>query len=188
MTDAVVSIKQDTETKMKKSLDALANEFAKLRTGRAHPSILMGIMVSYYGQMTPLSQVASVTVEDSRTLVVTPYEKKVVSDVDKAIRDSGLGLNPAVAGMVIRVPLPPLTEERRKVLIKQMKHEAELARVVVRNLRRDANNTLKDLLKNKKLSEDEERKAQDNIQKMTDQYIAEIDKAAHAKEADLMHV
>ena len=188
MMDVLVSIKQDAEAKMKKSQEALAQDFAKLRTGRAHPSILLGIMVSYYGQMTPLHQVASVTVEDSRTLVVTPYEKKVVSDVDKAIRDAGLGLNPAVAGMVIRVPLPPLTEERRKVLIKQMKHEAENARIAVRNVRRDANNTLKELLKNKKLSEGEERKAQDNIQKMTDQHIAEIDKNTNTKEADLLHV
>ena len=181
-------IKQDAELRMKKSLELLNHEFSKLRTGRAHPSLLEGLTVEYYGQKTPLNQLAGISVDDPRTLLVTPYDKAMVEAVDKAIRTSDFGLNPATAGQVIRVPLPPLTEENRRALTKQMKAEAENARVAVRNIRRDANNKLKQLLKDKELGEDEERKGQDQIQKLTDNYIAQIEQCAEAKEADLMKV
>lgn len=181
-------IKSSAEQKMRKSIDALGSELAKLRTGRAHPSLLEKIMVEYYGQPTQLNQVATIVVEDSRTLAVTPFEKTMVTACDKAIRTSELGLNPATAGQVIRVPLPPLTEETRKNLTKQMRAEAENSKVSIRNVRRDANNQLKALLKDKEISEDEDRKGQDSIQKITDKYIAEVDKMAEAKEADLMQV
>lgn len=181
-------IKADAEKRMGKSIELLRQDLAKLRTGRAHPSILDGIMVEYYGNPTPLNQVANVAVEDSRTLSVTPFEKQMVQVVDKAIRSAELGLNPTTAGQVIRVPLPPLTEERRKDLTKQMKAEAENARVAIRNIRRDANTQLKSLLKEKSISEDEERKGQDVIQKSTDKYISEVEKMAQIKEADLMQI
>ncbi len=181
-------IKTDIENKMRKSIDNLKNDMAKLRTGRAHPSILEGVMIDYYGQQTPLSQAASITVSDPRTLTVTPFDKSMTNAIDKAIRNSELGLNPATAGTVIRVPLPPLTEERRMALVKQMKGSAEEARVSIRNLRRDANGQIKNLLKDKEITEDEERRAEENVQKLTDKYIGEVDKMVHEKEADLLHV
>lgn len=181
-------LKKDAQTKMQKSIDSLKHDLAKLRTGRAHPSILDGLTVEYYGTPTPLNQVASITVSDSRTLTVTPFDKTMVAAVDKAILTSELGLNPATAGQVIRVPLPPLTEERRITLVKQLKSSAEEARVSIRNIRRDANNHIKNLLKDKKITEDEERREQDNIQKITDKHISEIDKIVQEKETDLMHV
>ncbi|GAB1256750.1 ribosome recycling factor [Aurantivibrio plasticivorans] len=181
-------IKQEAETRMQKALDALAVHFNKIRTGRAHPSILDGIMVSYYGSDTPLSQVANVNVEDARTLSITPWEKQLVPDIEKAIMKSDLGLNPATAGEVIRVPMPALTEETRKGFIKQARSEAESARVSVRNVRRDAIAQLKDLQKEKEISEDDERRAQDEVQKITDKFIAKVDESLKAKEADLMEI
>ncbi|GAB1259333.1 ribosome recycling factor [Aurantivibrio plasticivorans] len=181
-------IKQEAETRMQKALDALATHFNKIRTGRAHPSILDGIMVSYYGSDTPLSQVANVNVEDARTLSITPWEKQLVPDIEKAIMKSDLGLNPATAGEVIRVPMPALTEETRKGFIKQARSEAESARVSVRNVRRDAIAQLKDLQKEKEISEDDERRAQDEVQKITDKYIAKVDESLKLKEADLMEI
>ena len=181
-------IKKEAEARMGKSIDALGNAFKKIRTGRAHPSILDSIMVDYYGSLTALNQVANIGTEDARTLVVSPWEPKIVPAVEKAIMKSDLGLNPSTAGNVIRVPMPALTEETRKGYIKQARQEAEHARVSVRNARRDANSHLKDLLKEKEISEDEERKAQDLIQKLTDKFIAEVDKLLQAKEADLMEI
>lgn len=181
-------VKTDAENKMRKSLDMLKHELAKLRTGRAHPSVLEGIVVEYYGQSTPLNQLASVVVTDSRTLTVTPFDKNTVSAVDKAIRNSEQGLNPSTAGTTIRVPLPPLTEERRLALVKQMKGSAEESRVAIRNLRRDANNHIKSLLKDKVITEDEERRAQDSVQKLTDKYIADADRMVQEKEADLLQI
>ena len=179
---------KDAEVRMGKSIDSLHTEFAKIRTGRAHPSLLDQIHVDYYGADTPINQVANVNVEDSRTLVVTPWEKDMVAKVEKAIMASDLGLNPATAGTVIRIPMPPLTEERRKDLVKVVKHEAEQGRVAIRNIRRDANSDFKDLLKEKEISEDEERKAEENIQKLTDTYVGKIDKVLADKEAELMEV
>ena len=167
---------------------SLHTELTKIRTGRAHPSLLDQIHVDYYGTGTPIKQVANVTVEDSRTLVVTPWEKDMVAKVEKAIMGSDLGLNPATAGTVIRIPMPPLTEERRKDLVKVVRHEAEQARVAIRNIRRDANSDFKDLLKEKEISEDEERKAEENVQKLTDTYVGKIDKVLADKEAELMEV
>lgn len=181
-------IKHNAELQMKKCIDALHDELAKLRTGRAHPSLLEHISVNYYGNDVPLKQVASITISDARTLMVTPWEKTVVQAIEKAIMTSDLGLNPATSGMAIRVPLPPLTEQRRKDLIKIVKGEGENARVSIRNIRRDGNNQLKDLLKDKKISEDEERRAQDAIQKITDKFIADVDHTVAAKEKDLMEV
>ena len=181
-------IKQDAQERMKKSLESLAGAFAKIRTGRAHPSILDGVMVSYYGSDTPLRQVANVTVEDSRTLALTIFDKSMIQAVEKAIMTSDLGLNPATAGTTIRVPMPALTEETRKGFTKQARSEAENARVAIRNIRRDAIAQLKDLVKEKEISEDEERRGQDDVQKLTDKYVAEIDKALEAKEGDLMAV
>jgi ribosome recycling factor len=181
-------IKKDAEERMKKSLDALGTHFNKIRTGRAHPSILDGISVSYYGNQTPLSQVGNVTVEDARTLVVNPWEKSLVPEIEKAIMKSDLGLNPSTTGGVIRVPMPALTEETRKGFIKQARNEAESGRVSVRNIRRDALAQVKDLLKEKQISEDEERKAQDDIQKLTNKYIELVDKKLAEKEADLMEI
>ncbi len=180
--------KQDAEERMDKSVDALQVAFAKIRTGRAHPSILEGVRVDYYGSETPISQVANVNVEDARTLTVTPWEKQMVPEVEKAILKSDLGLNPATAGTVIRVPMPPLTEETRKGFIKQARQEAETARVSVRNIRRDVLADVKELLKAKEISEDEERKAQDDIQKITDAHVAKVDEALKVKEADLMEI
>nr|WP_282451980.1 ribosome recycling factor [Marinobacter koreensis] len=173
---------------MKKSLEALHSAFNKIRTGRAHPAILDSVMVNYYGQETPLKQVASVNVEDNRTLAVAPWEKNLVPTIEKAIMTSDLGLNPATSGDIIRVPMPMLTEETRREMVKQAKADAEHARVSVRNARRDANSMVKDLLKEKEISEDEERRAEDEVQKLTDKYIAEVDKMLKSKEEDLMAV
>ena len=173
---------------MDKTLDALRQELGKLRTGRAHPSLLDHVMVNYYGNEVPLNQVANIVISDPRTLAVTPWEKGLVAPVEKAIRSSDLGLNPSTAGTVIRVPLPPLTEERRRDLVKVVRHEGEGTKVAVRNIRRDANQELKNLLKDKHISEDAERRGGDEIQKLTDKYIVEIDKILAAKEADLMEV
>jgi len=184
----VNQIKKATDDKMKKSVEALKADLAKVRTGRAHTGILDHIKVDYYGNETPLSQVANITLVDSRTIGVQPWEKKMVSAIEKAIRDSDLGLNPATQGELVRVPMPALTEERRKELIKVVKHEGETAKVAIRNLRRDANHHLKELLKNKAIPEDQERRAQDEVQKLTDRYVAEVDKLLQQKEADLMQV
>lgn len=180
--------KKAAAARMTKSIEALKHEFVKIRTGRAHTSLLDHITVPYYGSDMPLNQVASVTILDPRTLSVTPWEKNMVAAVEKAIRASDLGLNPATVGTVIRIPLPPLTEERRRDMIKVVRHEAEGARVAIRNIRRDSNNELKHLLKEKQISEDQERHAQDEIQKLTDKYIAEVDKVLAAKEAELMEI
>lgn len=179
-------IKSDAAERMGKSVHALDTELAKLRTGRAHPSLLEHINVSYYGSDTPLNQVANVTVEDGRTLVVQPWEQSMVSAVEKAILESDLGLNPNTAGTVIRIPLPPLTEERRKDLAKIVRHEGEQAKVAVRNIRRDANNDLKNLVKEKLITEDDEHRGQEVIQNLTDQHVKEIDQRVEQKEKDLM--
>jgi len=178
----------DAKIRMGKAIEVFKSDLLKLRTGRAHPSLLSHISIDYYGTMTPLSQVASITVSDSRTLTVTPWEKTVVQAIEKAILNSNLGLNPATAGTVIRIPLPALTEERRKELVKVVKAEAENARISVRNVRRDANSDVKELLRAKDISEDDERRAQDRVQKLTDEFVAEIEKIATAKEAELMEV
>ena len=181
-------IKKETEDRMKKSLEALHTAFNKIRTGRAHPSILDGIMVSYYGVDTPLKQLANVNVEDARTLSIIPYEKPLVPAIEKAIMMSDLGLNPSTAGEVIRVPMPMLTEETRKTFVKQARQEAENGKVSIRNARRDANSYLKDLQKEKEISEDEEKRAADDVQKLTDKFVAEVDKMLQVKEKDLMEV
>ncbi|MBT2786919.1 MULTISPECIES: ribosome recycling factor [unclassified Halomonas] len=181
-------IKKDADSRMNKSVEALHSNFNKIRTGRAHPSILDAVTVDYYGSQVPLSQVASVNVEDARTLTIAPWEQGMVQKIEKAIMTSDLGLNPASAGNVIRVPMPMLTEETRKGYIKQARSEAENARVAVRNVRRDANGDFKSLLKDKAITEDDQREGEDAIQKLTDKYIAEIDKALTAKEQDLMQV
>ena len=184
----IADIKKTTEGKMQKTVETLKLDLAKVRTGRAHTGLLDHIMVDYYGSMTQLTQVANVSLMDARTITVQPWEKNMVAKVEKAIRDSDLGLNPATNGDVIRVPMPALTEERRKDLTKIVRGEAEGARVSVRNVRRDANNDLKSLVKDKEISEDDERRAQDDVQKLTDKYIAEIDKLLAEKEKDLMTV
>jgi ribosome recycling factor len=184
----VAEIKKSTETRMQKSLEALKNDLGKVRTGRAHAGLLDHIQVDYYGSPMPINQVARVTLLDARTIGVSPFEKKMVGAVEKAIRDSDLGLNPATQGELIRVPMPALTEERRRELIKVVKHEGETAKVAIRNLRRDANNHLKEELKNKTVSEDQERRAQDDVQKLTDRYIAEVEKLLQQKEQDLLAV
>ncbi|MGZ8197693.1 MAG: ribosome recycling factor [Burkholderiales bacterium] len=184
----IADVKKTAEEKMKKSLESLRNDLAKVRTGRAHTGLLDHISVDYYGTPTPVPQVANVTLIDARTIGVTPWEKKMGQAIEKAIRDSDLGLNPATVGETVRVPMPALTEERRKDLIKVVHREGESARVAVRNVRRDAIHHLKELLKQKKVAEDEERRAQDDVQKLTDRYVAEIDKLLHAKEADLMAI
>ncbi len=184
----IADVKKSAEQKMKKSLEALKADLGKVRTGRAHTGLLDHVIVDYYGTPTPIPQVANVTLLDGRTIGVSPWDKKMTGAIEKAIRDCDLGLNPATMGDVVRVPMPALTEERRKDLIKVVRHEAENARVAVRNIRRDANTHLKDLLKQKKVAEDEERRAQDDIQKLTDRHIAEVDKALQAKEADLMAI
>lgn len=181
-------IKKDAEARMKKAIEALGNNFNKIRTGRAHPSLLDGVMVSYYGTPTPLSQVANINVEDARTLSVSPWERNLVPDIEKAIMKSDLGLNPSTNNGLIRIPLPMLTEETRKNFIKQARAEAEHGRVAVRNVRRDVLGDVKALLKDKAIGEDDDRRAQDEIQKITDKYIAEVDKALAAKEADLMAI
>ena len=179
---------KDAEVRMQKSIDALKAELSKVRTGRAHPSLLDHITVEYYGSQVPISQVANIAVEDSRTLAVSPWEKPMVSVVEKAIMTSDLGLNPATAGTVIRVPMPPLTEQRRRDLTKVVKGEGEHAKVAIRNIRRDANSDFKSLLKDKDISEDEARGAEDTIQKLTDKYIVEVDKLVEAKEQDLLAI
>lgn len=177
-----------TAERMGKSIDSLKHELAKIRTGRAHPSLLDHIVVSYYGNDVPLSQTANVTIEDARTLAVTPWERNMIQAIEKAIMSSDLGLNPNTAGTVIRVPMPPLTEERRRDLIKVVRHEAENAKVAIRNIRRDANTELKNALKDKLVSEDEERRSQDQVQKLTDQYVKEVDSVLEKKETDLMAI
>lgn len=184
----IADVKKTAEEKMKKSLESLKHDLAKVRTGRAHTGLLDHVTVDYYGTPTPISQVANVTLLDARTIGVIPWEKKMSSAIEKAIRDCDLGLNPASVGETVRVPMPALTEERRKDLIKVVHREAENARVAVRNIRRDAIHQLKELLKQKKAAEDEERRAQDDVQKLTDRHIAEIEKLLQAKEADLMAI
>jgi ribosome recycling factor len=184
----LADIKRSTEQKMGKTLEALKNDLAKIRTGRAHTGILDHVMVDYYGNPTPVPQVANVSLVDSRTLGVQPWEKNMVAKVEKAIRDSDLGLNPATYGEVIRVPMPALTEERRRDLIKVVRAEGENARVAVRNVRRDANNAVKDMVKAKTATEDEERRTQDEVQKLTDKYVGEIDRMLAEKEKDLLAV
>jgi ribosome recycling factor len=181
-------IKTEAEQRMKNSLDALGTHFNKIRTGRAHPSILDGLKVPYYGADTPLNQVANVNVEDARTLSLTVWDKSMIPEVERAIMKSDLGLNPATAGEVIRIPMPPLTEETRKGYIKQARGEAESARVSIRNARRDAMGMLKDLVKEKEISEDDERRGQDAVQKLTDGFIARVDSMLADKEADLMEI
>ena len=185
---SIADIKKSAEQKMQKSIEALKADLGKVRTGRAHTGLLDHVMVDYYGSPTAVPQVANVTLVDARTIGVQPWEKNMVGKIEKAIRDSDLGLNPATQGEMIRVPMPALTEERRRDLIKVVKGEGENARVAVRNVRRDANTALKDMVKNKTASEDEERRAQDEVQKLTDKSIAEIDKLLQAKEADLMAI
>jgi len=181
-------VKQATDQKMSRSLESLKSNLSKIRTGRAHPGLLENIQVDYYGSPTPLSQVANLTLIDARTIGVAPWEKKMVAVVEKAIRESDLGLNPANSGDLIRVPMPPLTEERRKELTKVVKGEGEEAKVAIRNVRRDANEQLKKAVKDKLISEDDERRAQDDIQKITDRFVAEVDKLIGQKEAELMTV
>lgn len=184
----IADIKKNAEQKMKKTIEALKTDLGKVRTGRAHTGLLDHVMVEYYGNPTPLPQVANVTLLDGRTIGVSPYEKKMAQAVEKAIRDSDLGLNPMTQGDIVRVPMPALTEERRKDLIKVVRHEGETARVAIRNIRRDANTHLKDLLKKKEVAEDDERRAQEEVQKLTDRSIAEIDKLLEVKEADLLAI
>jgi len=181
-------ILKDAQTRMGKSVDALRTELTKIRTGRAHPSLLDQIQVDYYGSETPISQVANVTVEDSRTLAVAPWEKQMVSVVEKAIMNSGLGLNPSTAGSLIRIPMPPLTEERRRELVKVVKAEGEAAKVAVRNIRRDANSDLKSMLKDKEISEDECHQAEEKVQKITDRYVKNVDDVLLVKEKELMEI
>ncbi len=184
----IKEIQQDAESRMKKSIEGFSHELAKIRTGRAHPSLLEGIHVLYYGNNTPLNQVANINIEDARTLSVQPWDKSMVQAIDKAIRTADLGLNPATAGSVIRVPLPALTEERRRDLVKHIKGVAEEARISIRNIRRDANNHIKDLLKAKKITEDDEHRGEDSIQKLTDKCIGDIDKLTSAKETETMQL
>ena len=184
----IAELRKSTEQRMQKSLDALKSDLGKVRTGRAHTGILDHVQVDYYGSMMPINQVANITLIDARTIGVQPWEKPMVAKVEKAIRDADLGLNPATQGDVIRVPMPALTEERRRDLIKVVKHEGENAKIAIRNQRRDANNHLKEALKKKEVAEDEERRTQDDIQKLTDRYVAEVDKLLVDKEKDLMAV
>ena len=184
----IIDIKKSAEQKMQKSLEALKTCLGKIRTGRAHTGLLDHVTVDYYGAPVPISQVANINLSDGRTISVTPWEKNMLTQIEKTIRDSDLGLNPVTVGEMIRVPMPALTEERRRDLTKVVKHEAETARVAVRNIRRDANAHLKELLKDKKIAEDDERRGQDEIQKLTNHHIIEIDKALQAKETELMAV
>ncbi|MCW8919760.1 MAG: ribosome recycling factor [Gammaproteobacteria bacterium] len=184
----ISDIQKDAERRMQKSIETLKTELAKIRTGRPHPSLLDHVTVDYYGSQVPLSQVANINVEDARTLSVTPWEKPMVSVVEKAILKSDLGLNPSTSGSVIRVPMPPLTEERRRDLARVVKSEGEQAKVAVRNIRRDANSDFKSLLKDKQISEDEARGAEDTIQKLTDKYVAAIDVVLQEKEQDLLSI
>ncbi len=184
----IADIKKTSEQKMQKTVESFKTSLGKIRTGRAHPGLLEHIKVDYYGTLMPINQVANLNLIDSNTIGVQPWEKKMIATVEKAIRDSGLGLNPASQGDVIRVPMPALTEERRRELTKVVKHEAEDARVAVRNVRRDAITHLKDALKAKTVTEHHQRRAQDDVQKQTDKYVAEIDKLSQAKEAEMMTV
>lgn len=184
----IIDIKKSAEQKMQKSLESLKTCLGKIRTGRAHTGLLDHVTVDYYGAPVPISQVANINLSDGRTISVTPWEKNMLTQIEKTIRDSDLGLNPVTVGEMIRVPMPALTEERRRDLTKVVKHEAETARVAVRNIRRDANAHLKELLKDKKIAEDDERRGQDEIQKLTNHHIIEIDKALQAKETELMAV
>ncbi len=184
----IEDIKKDAKERMRKSIDALLNELSKVRTGRANAKLLDHVMVDYYGNRVPINQAATVSVEDARTLAVTPWEGNLVAEIEKAIMSSDLGLNPSTAGTVIRIAMPPLTEERRKDLVKVVKNEAEKSRVAIRNIRRDANSDFKELLKEKEISQDEDHQAQDEIQKMTDEFIAEIETVLEQKEKDLMEV
>ncbi len=184
----IEDIKKDAKERMRKSIDALSNELSKIRTGRANARLLDHVMVEYYGNEVPINQAATVAVEDARTIAITPWERSLVPVLEKAIMSSDLGLNPTTAGNVIRVIMPPLTEERRKDLVKVVKQEAEKGRVAIRNIRRDANADFKELLKEKEISEDEEHQAQDEIQKLTDQFIKEIETILDEKEKDLMEV
>lgn len=184
----LAELKKDAETRMQKSIDSLRAELTKVRTGRAHPSLLEQVKVDYYGTETPLNRVANVTASDARTLTVAPWEKKMTATIEKAILNANLGLNPVSAGEVIRVPMPALTEERRRDLIKVVKHEAEAAKVSIRNVRRDVLGDIKELLKEKDITEDDERRSQEEIQKLTDKYIAEVDKVLAAKEKDMMEI
>lgn len=188
MATTIPEIRQSTEQKMLRSVESLSSSLAKVRTGRAHAGLLDHVHLEYYGAMVPISQVANVTLLDARTIGVSVWEKKMAQAVDKAIRESDLGLNPTTIGELIRVPMPPLSEERRRQLVKVVKAEGEDAKVAVRNLRRDANTHLKELLKAKSVSEDEERRAQDDIQKLTDRFVVEIDRLLHAKEQEIMTV
>lgn len=181
-------IKQDAEDRMKKSIDALGVAFAKIRTGRAHPSILDSVSISYYGVQTPLKQAANINVEDGRTLSISVWEKQMVPVIEKAILAANLGLNPSSNGDLIRIPMPALTEETRRDMVKLAKSDAETARVSIRNIRRDANSDIKELLKEKEISEDDEKRATDSIQKLTDRFVAEVDKLLQEKEKDLMAV
>jgi len=184
----IAELKKTSEQKMQKSLESLKNNLAKIRTGRAHAGMLDQIQVDYYGSPVGLTAVANLTLADSRTIIVQPFEKKMAGTIEKAIRDSDMGLNPSTTGDVVRVPMPSLTEERRKEMAKTVKVEGEDAKVAVRNIRRDANTNLKDALKAKTLPEDDEKKAQEDVQKMTDKHIADIDKMVHEKEKELMSV
>lgn len=181
-------IRKETEKRMQNSLDALGTNFNKIRTGRAHPSLLDGIRVEYYGADTPLNQMANVNVEDARTLALTAWDRSMIPDIERAIMKSDLGLNPATAGEVIRIPMPALTEETRKGYIKQARSEAEAARVSVRNARRDAMGLMKEMVKEKEISEDDERRGQDQIQKLTDSFVARVEEMLAAKEADLLEI
>lgn len=185
---SIAQIKSTSEQKMVKAIESLKNSLSKVRTGRATVGILDHVQVDYYGSMVPISQVANVTLIDSRTIGVSPWEKKMSQVIDKAIRESDLGLNPSSVGDLIRVPMPPLSEERRKELIKVVKGEGEHAKVAIRNLRRDSNNAVKELVKDKEASEDDERRANDDIQKMTDRYIAEVEKTLQVKEQELLTI
>ena len=185
---AMTEVRKQTEQKMERSIEALKGDLSKVRTGRAHTGLLDHVQVEYYGSTVPLSQVANIGLADGRTITVQPWEKKLVPAVEKAIRDSDLGLNPATQGETVRVPMPALTEERRRELTKMVKHEGETARVAVRNLRRDANQQLKDILKKKEISEDDERRAQDEIQKLTDKFVSDIDRLIADKEKEIMTV
>jgi ribosome recycling factor len=182
----IPELKKDAEHRMQKSIEALKDELRRLRTGRAHAGLLESVQVEYYGSNVPIKQTANITVEDARTIVVTPWEKNMVGPVEKAIINSGLGLTPVTAGTVIRVPLPPMTEERRRELVKVVRHSAEAGRVSVRNVRRDVLTDMKDALKEKLITEDEERRAQDDIQKLTDRHVAQIDALLKDKEAEIM--
>lgn len=184
----IKEIMQDAGSRMEKSIVSLRQSLGKVRTGRAHPSLLDHLRVDYYGSEVPISQVANIGVEDARTLTVTPWEKQMVQAIEKSILKSDLGLNPATSGTVIRIPMPPLTEETRRELVKVVRHEGEAAKVAIRNIRRDANSDFKELLKEKEISEDEEHKAEDDIQKLTNRYVGEVDNVLANKETELMEI